>query len=263
MVIKENIEEILKNFNIFLKDTQRYSPITLSLYLKDTEQFLGFVNKSNIDNLSKKDFSEFINFLKIKNLSPNTIKRKYFSIKSFALFLLKNYSINFYSKIYEPQFDSNFQDLVISEFILKFRNQKINLLNLRNFLIFYLTTVLNIPVKTLIKLEKSDIDINFDYIRLSINKIRNNSNYELKRKFRIKSNLEDIKSIFNTYLKNNDNFSIQKIFNLSYQAALSIKNSFTNNYKLINKTKSLNLNQDNSSLVDGIIKDYKKSHPRS
>ncbi|CDK30177.1 site-specific integrase [Candidatus Babela massiliensis] len=263
MVIKENIEEILKKFNIFLKDTQRYSPITLSLYLKDTEQFLGFVNKSNINNLSKKDFSEFINFLKIKNLSSSTIKRKYFSIKSFALFLLKNYSINFHGRIYEPQFDSKFQDFVISKFILKFRNQKISSLELRNFLIFYLTTVLNIPAKTLIKLEKNDIYINFDYIKLSINKSKNNLNCKLKRKFRIKNNLEDIKLMFNTYLKNNNDFGLQKIFRLSYQAALSIKNSFTSNYKLINKTKSLNLNQGNSSLVDDIIKDYKKSHPRS
>lgn len=256
-----NKVEFLKNFRNFMQNNN-YANLTQTIYLADIEQFINFLNHKNysgyndldfIYKLTKNDFTDFIAFLKENHIY--NFNRKYFAIKLFALFLYKNYSLRFIDKIYKPKLLNKEDKININNFITKTKDIIINNNNydeklISEFIIFYLSIILNIPNKKIINLNNYDIKIYYDFIILLNRKIKCN---------------KDFCFIFKYYLEKNN--SSKKIFKISYQAFTAISRNFLliikdqdNTIMTANECSNDLLKQD---ISDNIINIYKKIHPRS
>ncbi|MCL5408556.1 MAG: tyrosine recombinase [Candidatus Omnitrophica bacterium] len=85
-----NFEEFLKNFLLYLKTEKNLSNNTISSYKNDLEKFRKFLTdkKITLKSISGKGLTDFIIFLKKKNLQGSSISRHISSIKGFYKFLI-------------------------------------------------------------------------------------------------------------------------------------------------------------------------------
>lgn len=262
-----NKSEFLEEFAKFLQESN-YLVSTQAIYLSDVKQFISFVSNlkypycNNLEfmfNPSKKDFEDFVVFLKELRTSNRSLARKYFALKALSDFLFKKYHIDFNCKIYLPNFLQKTEKLIINDLILKIKNfeykEQLNVVKqdiIPNFIIFYLSNILKIAHKTIVCLNKQDVIIRYNYLII------------LNKKFKCN---KDVCFIIRQHV-HNLNFPEDKLFNVTYQASIAISKNFLlklNNNSVIN---DFNCNYDykvntlGEKLPD-VHKIYKKAHPRS
>lgn len=89
------VEEVLQNFYSYLSLQKRFSPLTVSSYQSDLQQFFTFLHEQHPEPpaweaISHYDIRAFISSLMDKAYSPVTVNRKLSAIKSLFKFLLRN-----------------------------------------------------------------------------------------------------------------------------------------------------------------------------
>ena len=86
----ENSTQLIAKYLSFAKFEKGLSANTLLAYENDLVSFFEYINNENIEfieEIKRKDISNFIRYIAKNNLQPSTITRKIASIKGFFKFL--------------------------------------------------------------------------------------------------------------------------------------------------------------------------------
>lgn len=83
------MEDLLREFLVYLRVIKNYSPNTILSYNSDLRDFLSFLKERglNLDKLNLEDFREYLEILKERGYNSFSIARKLSSLKSFFRFL--------------------------------------------------------------------------------------------------------------------------------------------------------------------------------
>lgn len=89
----DNLEELLMQYQLYLKVGKNYSAHTIKAYLQDLDEFLRFLStageKVSVLELENWQIRNYLGNLRLKGLSKSSIARKLASVRSFYRFLLK------------------------------------------------------------------------------------------------------------------------------------------------------------------------------
>lgn len=91
-----NIDAMQSKFEAYLLTEQRVAHNTFNAYKRDLQQFVAFMHKQSlaIETLNVDQLKTFIHYLYGLKLSARTIARKVSMLKSFFVYIHKNFSIN-------------------------------------------------------------------------------------------------------------------------------------------------------------------------
>ena len=168
---KDNIDEFLNDFALHISIEKNLSPNTVSGYLKDLEKFKEFLLKKgySLRKLDGEKLTEFILFLKRKNLSSSTIIRILSSLRNFYEFLNAKKKITGKSNllIESPKSERNLPVVLTKEEMEKLLSVKINKRNhTRNIAILELIYGAGLRVSETSNLKISDINLNEGYMKI-------------------------------------------------------------------------------------------------
>ncbi len=157
----------------FLKYQKGYSENTIINYENDIKEFLEFLNKENINNLSDVDYSIvrfYLMDLYNQKFSRSSVSRKLSSLRSFFKYLHNEeiVKINPFSLISSPKKEKRLPKFLYNEDIEKIFNvPNINTnLGKRDFLILELLYDTGIRVSELVNIKLSDINLNDKSIKI-------------------------------------------------------------------------------------------------
>lgn len=162
-----NFEDILDDFLKFLRYEKGFSFNTLKSYKMDLIDFLDYVEKIGIKDVSEVDYSllsEYITYLGMKKkLKPSSIERKIASLKTLFRFLLRQKIIsnNPADLISSPKKEKRFP-VVLEKgeiFELIFSIPEDNAMAVRNKTIIMLLYASGLRVSELTKLNLKDLDL--------------------------------------------------------------------------------------------------------
>lgn len=101
------MEELLKEFLIYLNSQKSYSLNTLRAYASDLEDFLSYLTKNtlNIEGLSYEIIKDYLMDLKDRGFNPFSIARRLSTLRNFLLFLYeeKGYSVDYLTFLESPK----------------------------------------------------------------------------------------------------------------------------------------------------------------
>jgi len=168
---KDNIDEFLNDFALHISIEKNLSPNTVSGYLKDLEKFKEFLLKKgySLRKIDGEKLTEFILFLKRKNLSSSTIIRILSSLRNFYKFLNAKKKITGKSNllIESPKSERNLPVVLTKEEMEKLLSVKINKKNhTRNIAILELIYGAGLRVSETSNLKLSDINLNEGYMKI-------------------------------------------------------------------------------------------------
>ena len=157
----------------FLKYQKGYSENTIINYENDIKEFLEFLNKENINNLSDVDYSIvrfYLMDLYNQKFSRSSVSRKLSSLRSFFKYLHNEeiVKINPFSLISSPKKEKRLPKFLYNEDIEKIFNvPNINTnLGKRDFLILELLYDTGIRVSELVNIKLNDINLNDKSIKI-------------------------------------------------------------------------------------------------
>ena len=168
---KDNIDEFLNDFALHISIEKNLSPNTVSGYLKDLEKFKEFLLKKgySLRKIDGEKLTEFILFLKRKNLSSSTIIRILSSLRNFYKFLNAKKKITGKSNllIESPKSERNLPVVLTREEMEKLLSVKINKKNhTRNIALLELIYGAGLRVSETSNLKISDINLNEGYMKI-------------------------------------------------------------------------------------------------
>lgn len=173
-MIKESIfNESIKNYLSELSGVKRFSPNTLIAYSKDLSQFLDFIQKKNIKNISQiteRTIRLFIVELNDLHLNRSSISRKISVVRGYFIYLNQQEIIDYnpLSSIKSPKSNRKLPEIITLdsyEKILKLLEEE-NKNNLDQQLIFELLYGCALRVSEVCNLNYGDIDLNRNSIRI-------------------------------------------------------------------------------------------------
>ncbi|MCS7199959.1 MAG: site-specific tyrosine recombinase XerD [Caldimicrobium sp.] len=101
------MEELLKEFLVYLNSQKNYSLNTLRAYASDLEDFLSYLTKNalNIEGLSYEIIRDYLMDLKDRGFNPFSIARRLSTLRNFLLFLYeeKGYSVDYLTFLESPK----------------------------------------------------------------------------------------------------------------------------------------------------------------
>ncbi len=81
------MKDFLKEYLITLRVERNLSPKTCEAYKRDLENYLSYVNKEKLSQISQMDIRNYIRNLNKRGLAPSSISRSFSSIRSYYNFL--------------------------------------------------------------------------------------------------------------------------------------------------------------------------------
>ena len=81
------MKDFLKEYLITLRVERNLSPKTCEAYKRDLEDYLSYVNKEKLSQISQMDIRNYIRNLNKRGLAPSSISRSFSSIRSYYNFL--------------------------------------------------------------------------------------------------------------------------------------------------------------------------------
>ncbi len=110
---------LLEEFIKYIRSERNYSENTCRAYRKDISEFISFLNKNNvleISNFNKVVYRKYISSEKFQHNKKRTISRHISSIKSFLNFCVRNKNIsNIYTNISFIKFEKTIPDYLTEE----------------------------------------------------------------------------------------------------------------------------------------------------
>ena len=159
-------EQLICDYLSYLEIEKGLSKNTICAYQNDLAEFFDFIGiKKEIDEIKRKDFSNFTKFLYRKNLAPSTITRKIASIKGFFRFLCfkRNIKTNPASVISSPKLPKKLPKVLS---INEIENILKNDLSILEYSIVELLYSSGVRVSELSNLEYKNVDISKKVIKV-------------------------------------------------------------------------------------------------
>lgn len=161
---KEKIDEFCK----YLLIDKKYSNNTITSYHTDLMKYYEFNKNKNINNITKKDIKDYINYLKKQKLNDKSISRNISSIRAFYKFLLveKYITNNPMLDISLPKVKKSLPDTLSIEEVDKLLDIKLNNhYDYRNKAILELMYATGIRASEVVNLKVNDIDLDMALLR--------------------------------------------------------------------------------------------------
>jgi len=171
LVMNEKYLKILDSFIEYIQIEKNLSKNTINSYRKDIEKFIKFISEKNffLEKINFEKLTEFIIYLKKKNLSSSSIIRILSSLRNFYKFLVGEKYVKDGSafNIESPKLERALPEILSSEEIERIFNVKKNSKNfLRDRAILELIYGAGLRVSEATEIKLQDINFDKGYIKI-------------------------------------------------------------------------------------------------
>jgi integrase/recombinase XerD len=165
------LDEDIKNFLVYLKVERNLADNTIDSYKNDLKKFKEFLNlkKISLKGINEKKLTDFIIFLKKKNLEGSSISRSISAIKGFYKFLIfrNKISSNVLNYFESPKVERKLPEYLTQKEIDTLLNKNIDTQQgIRNKAIIEFFYATGLRVSELSGIKKSDINWNERWVKV-------------------------------------------------------------------------------------------------
>lgn len=165
-------KQIQTKFEAYLLTEQRVATNTFFSYKRDINQFIGFLEKNNIDliQITSDELKQFVHYLYGLKLSASSIARKISTLKTFFSYLTDHFEIkNSAKELHIPKIEKRLPNYLTQDELsrlLIFSEKDRSPLGVRNSIMMYLLYSSGMRVSELVNIKISDIHFDTNFLSI-------------------------------------------------------------------------------------------------